>query len=103
VRDLTIFTTTLPFDDEKVGVPHDVFSVSQIVVNKGDTVRIHLYNTEAEPEDHTFVMDSPYAMRYTLHQGDKADIVFAAGTAGTFAYKCDLHQPTMTGYLTVLG
>jgi len=102
-RELWVFTVVLPFDDVIVGQPHDYFAPDQINVNKGDTVTIHFYNTEDEAETHTFTLDSPYTDNHSLNMGQNTTFTFTANAAGVFAYRCTLHQPTMTGYLVVNG
>ena len=53
-----IFTQELNADEEKLGVPVAVFSLTEIVVHKGDNVTIHFINTAEEPDD-----------RHNLHYG----------------------------------
>lgn len=101
-RSFEVFSTVLPFDEDTVGVPHDAFVPSSMTVYKGDTVTIRFYNTEDVEEDHAFEL-VPYVARATVPAGTTFEKTFVADQAGTFAYKCDLHQPTMTGYLTVIG
>ena len=104
VREFWVFTVVLPFNDSTPGFPsHDYFAPDRIVVNRGDTVKIHFFNTEDVPEDHTFTMDAPYAMNRVLLNCQTTDFEFVASTAGLFPYRCTLHQPTMTGTLVVLG
>ena len=56
-----IFTQELNADEEKLGVPVAVFTLTNIIVHKGDNVIIHFYNTGEEASDrHTFTMQSPY-------------------------------------------
>lgn len=102
-REFWVFSVVLPFNDTLVGLPHDYFAPDRIVVNKGDTVTIHFYNTEDEPERHTFTMAAPYAVNKDIDFGENADITFVANVAGVFAFTCTYHQPSMTGYLVVLG
>lgn len=101
-REFWVLSVVLPFNDTMVGLPHDYFAPDRIVVNKGDTVTIHFYNTEDEPERHTFTMAAPYAVNKDLDFGANADITFVANVAGVFPYTCTFHQPTMTGWLVVL-
>jgi plastocyanin len=101
-REYYVFNAALDFNETLVRLPHDVFSPSQITVNQGDTVTIHFYNTEDE-ESHTFTMDAPYALNKVVPAGGEANITFTASTSGIFPYRCMEHQPTMTGYLVVLG
>ena len=102
-REFYVFSTVLPFNDTMVGVPHDYFAPDRITVWQGDTVTIHFYNTEDEPERHTFTMQAPYALNKDLAMNEHVDITFVANTVGSFAYTCTYHLPTMTGYLIVLG
>ncbi len=106
-------------------MPHDTFSPDRITVNKGDNVVIYYRNIEDTTEDHNFHMDSPYTFDVVVHAGQTenfpvvstlhgtsdvtihvnqtATITFRANWAGVFPYQCLIHQPTMTGYLVVLG
>jgi len=102
-REFWVFTVVLPFNDSTPGFPsHDYFAPDRMTVNLGDNVTIHFFNTEAEPEDHTFTMDAPYAMNHVLPYGNTTTFSFVANTPGIFAYRCEYHQPTMTGWLVVL-
>ncbi len=108
-REFFVFATTANFNDTLLSqtfnqdFPHDIFFPDHIVVNKGDTITIHFFNTEDEPERHTFTMDAPYAVDRDLAMQEKADINIVANTAGLFQFRCRYHLPTMTGYLFVLG
>ena len=98
-----IFTQELNADEEKLGVPVAVFSLTEIVVHKGDKVTIHFINTAEEADDrHTFTMEKPYKMNYDLAGGEKATISFTADTVGTFTYYCTYDLPSMIGQLVVL-
>ena len=58
-----IFTQELNANESKLGVPVAVYTLTNIIVHKGDTVTIHFYNTADEPTDrHTFTMQSPFKM-----------------------------------------
>ncbi|MEW6604765.1 MAG: cupredoxin domain-containing protein [Thermoproteota archaeon] len=92
-------------DEEKFGIPPDLFFPAQIAVNKGDRVVIHFYNLEPDEtqEHHTFTMASGvYQMHHDLNAGEQKTIEFTASEAGVFDYLCVLHQPTMRGQLVVL-
>lgn len=103
-RSFTVLSFSLEgVDEATAGVPHDVFVPDQIVVNRGDTVTITFINTEDVAEDHTFTMAAPYAANMVLGMGERDSFTFTANTPGVFAYLCTFHQPTMTGYLIVLG
>lgn len=100
-REFTVVTSMLEFNDTAVGIPHDVFYPSQLIVNEGDKVTIHFYNTEDEPERHTFTLPA-YGINVDLGQGEKQDITFVADKPGVFQYYCTYHLPTMVGELIVL-
>ena len=92
-------------DEDKFGIPPDLFSLEQIIVNKGDNVRIHYYNLEPieTQEHHTFTIEqSPYKMDYDINAGESTTIEFTASEAGIFEYLCTFHKPTMSGQLVVL-
>ena len=98
-----IFTQELNADEEKLGVPVAVFSLTEIVVHKGDHITIHFINAADEPDDrHTFTMDGPYEMNYDLAGGERTTINFTADTTGTFTYYCTYDLPSMIGQLVVL-
>ncbi len=124
-RTFYLFDGTLPFSEPTFyNIPHDTFVPDTITVDKGDHVVIHYINIEDVSESHTFTMDLPYKFDATLYgnatqqgvvgaypnvgnivlsQGQNATITFTASWAGTFRYLCEFHQPTMTGYLVVIG
>ena len=98
-----IFTQELNADEEKLGVPVAVFSLTEIVVHKGDNVTIHFINTAEEPDDrHTFTMEDPYKMNYDLAGGESTTFNFTSDTVGTFTYYCTYDLPSMIGQLVVL-
>lgn len=93
-------------DEDKFGIPPDLFFPTQMTTNKGDRVVVHFYNLEPEEtqEHHTFTMASGvYQMHHDLNAGEQKAIEFTASEAGVFDYICALHQPTMRGQLVVLG
>jgi len=124
-RQFYLFDGTLPFSERTFyNIPHDTFVPDTITVDKGDHVVIHYINIEDVSESHTFTMDLPYKFEATVYgnatqqgvvatypnvgnivlsQGQNATITFTANWAGTFRYFCEFHQPTMTGYLVVIG
>ena len=98
-----IFTQELNADEDKLGVPVAVFSLTQITVHKGDNITIHFINTAEEPDDrHTFTMESPYKMNYDMAGGERTTFSFTADTVGTFTYYCSYDLPSMIGQLVVL-
>jgi plastocyanin len=120
-----MFDRSLPFNESIFGYPHDTFVPDAITVNKGDHVLIHFVDIESTPEGHTYNMDPPYTFNAIVYknvtqgggiagtysnvnavimgQSQNATITFTASWAGTFRYYCAIHQPTMTGYLVVIG
>lgn len=91
-------------DEEKLGIPPDQFSQTQITVRKGDMVRIHFYNLEPveTQEVHTFtILDGPYKMDHKVNAGDHVTIEFVAEQRGIWEYMCTEHKPTMKGQLVV--
>ncbi|HVH16258.1 MAG TPA: plastocyanin/azurin family copper-binding protein [Candidatus Angelobacter sp.] len=124
-RTFYLFDRSLPFNETVFKIPHDTWVPDTITVNKGDHVLIHFLDTEATPEGHTYTMDSPYTFNAVVYknetqgggiagtfsnvsgvimgQSQTATITFTASWAGTFRYYCAIHQPTMTGYLVVIG
>lgn len=98
-----VFTVVLPFNDSGAGMPpHDYFAPDRITVYQGDNVTIHFFNTEEEPEAHTFTIGAPYNINKVLPYNTTTTFAFTASTAGIFPFECVYHQPTMTGWLVVL-
>jgi len=98
-----IFTQELNADEEKIGVPVAVYSLTEMTVHKGDKVTIHFINTAEEADDrHTFTMDAPYQMNHDLAGGESATFSFTADIVGTFTYYCTYDLPSMIGQLVVL-
>lgn len=98
-----IFTQELQADESKLGVPVAVFTLTNIMVHKGDNVTIHFFNTADEARDrHTFSMQSPYKMDHDLAGGQNATFSFKADTVGGFTYYCRYDLPSMIGHLEVL-
>jgi len=103
-REYWLFNSNIPeFNETKMGMPHDVFSMPVISVLKGDTVVIHFFNTEEPSGDHhSFtILDKPYNINVELSPGENKTITFNANTTGVFTYYCTFHQPTMRGQLIV--
>ncbi len=91
-------------DEEKLAIPPDQFSMTEMTVNKGDTVLIHFYNLEPKEteEKHSFTMFGAYEMHNDVGASENKDIRFVASESGIFQYQCVYHQPTMAGQLVVL-
>ncbi|HEV8387788.1 MAG TPA: cupredoxin domain-containing protein [Nitrososphaera sp.] len=98
-----IFTQELMADEEKLGIPVAVYTLTEITVHKGDNVTIHFYNPAEEADDrHTFTMQVPYQMSYDLAGGENKTFSFTADTVGRFTYYCTYDLPSMIGQLEVL-
>lgn len=98
-----IFTQELNANESKLGVPVAVFTLTNIIVHKGDNVTIHFYNTGEDVDDrHSFTMQSPYKMNHDLAGGENRTFSFKTDTVGGFTYYCIYDLPSMTGHLEVL-
>ena len=94
-----IFTQELNADEDKLGIPVAVFTLTEITVHKGDDMTIHFYNpAEAAEDRHTFTMLAPYEMNHDLAGGENKTFSFTADTVGRYTY--DL--PSMIGQIEVL-
>jgi FtsP/CotA-like multicopper oxidase with cupredoxin domain len=88
-------------------VAGDIYSLPEIVVNRGDSVTVHFYNTEPTEEEtverHSFTIDAqPYSVNIDIAPGESGNATFTADQEGIFPYYCIYHLPTMTGQLVVL-
>jgi len=104
-RDIYLFSQVDEnIDEDKLGIPPDQFSLDSIVVNKGDTVKVHFANLEPveTQEHHTFTISEPYNIDSDINAGENTIVEFTATEAGVFEYICAFHEPTMTGQLVVL-
>ena len=64
------------------------FTPGEILVNEGDTVRIHLTNIETtENATHTFTVPA-YNIQATLDPGEFVSVEFKANRVGSFAFYC---------------
>ena len=64
------------------------FTPGEILVNEGDTVRIHLTNIETtENATHTFTVPA-YNIQATLDPGEFVSLEFKANRVGSFAFYC---------------
>ena len=95
-RQFVIYSNVAEFNESVAGVPHDQFTPSTLIVNKGDTVKILFINTEEDPEHHDFVL-SQFGVNVDLARGQNETITFVADKAGVFTFYCTYHQPTMRG------
>jgi plastocyanin len=91
-------------NETAAGIAGDIFSLPVIVVNKGDSVTVHFYDTEVAKEDrHSFTIDAqPYSVDIDIAGGESGNATFTADQEGIFPYWCRYHLPTMTGELVVL-
>ena len=103
-KEFWLFDSNIPdFNETKMGMPHDVYSIPVINVFKGDKVIIHFFNIE-EPgsDDHSFtILDKPYNIDVVVHPGENKTITLDTNMTGIFTYYCTFHYPTMRGQLIV--
>jgi plastocyanin len=88
-------------NETKIGIPHDVYTLQQMIVKSGDNVTVDFYNTE-EDERHTFTIGAPFDINSDLAGGENATINFSPQEPGIYEFYCIYHQPTMRGQLVVL-
>lgn len=103
-REFWIFNSNIPdFNETKMMMPHDVYSMPVISAFKGDTILIHFFNTEEIGGDHhSFTInDKPFDTNVELSPGQNTTITLDASTTGVFSYYCTFHQPTMRGQLII--
>ncbi|MDX1373120.1 MAG: cupredoxin domain-containing protein [Nitrososphaeraceae archaeon] len=110
-QNMTEFVSSIPYylfpaeiedvEEEILKIPHDAFTLQNIIANQGENVSIKFYNTEAE-EAHSFTLDSPYNINADLKGNENTTINFVADKPGIYTYYCIYHLPTMTGKLVVL-
>jgi hypothetical protein len=82
-KEFWLFNSDIPgFNETKMDMPDDVFSMHTIAVFKGDTVVIHFFNTEGPGGDHhSFtIIDKPYNINVDLGSGENKTITFDANT-----------------------
>ena len=103
-REFWLFDSDIPhFNETKMDMPHDVYSMPSMTVNKGDTVVIHFFNIEKPGGDnHSFTIYQPYNINVVLQPGQNKTITFTADHVGVFTYLCTFHYPTMRGQLVVM-
>jgi plastocyanin len=98
-----VFTQELNADEEKLGIPVAVYSVTEITVHKGDKMTIHFINPAEEATDrHTFTMLAPYEMNHDLAGGENSTFSFTADSVGRYTYYCTYDLPSMIGQIEVL-
>ena len=119
-----LFNTELEgLDEATAGIPHYIYSLPVIVVNRGDSVTANLFNiaeTEEEATEeegtveeeeeateeegrHSFTINTPpYSVDIDTAAGEPGNATFTADEEGIFEYYCKYHPPTMRGQLVVL-
>lgn len=97
-----VFSNTLDFDEDALGLPYDIFTPDAIFARTGDTVIIGVHNIEKEDEDHTFTMGAPFNVNETIAMGKSATVTLSPTVAGIYSFICIYHQPTMSGRLIVI-
>lgn len=94
-------------DETTARIAGDIYTLPVIAVNRGDSVTVHLYNTEPTEEEtverHSFTIDAqPYSVNIDIAPGESGNATFTADQEGIFPYYCIYHLPTMIGQLVVL-
>jgi len=104
-REYFLFNSSVDLNESLYPYIHDTFFPDHLTANRGDTIIIHYINTESPPQGdkHSFTMSSPYSTNVNVNPGANANITFTVNLPGVFRYWCVYHEPTMRGYLTVLG
>jgi plastocyanin len=118
-----LFNTELEgLDEATAGIPHYIYSLPVIVVNRGDSVTANFFNIaeteeegaeEEETEEggeegaeegrHSLIIDTPpYSVNIDTAPGESGNATFTADQEGIFQYYCKYHPPTMRGELIVL-
>jgi nitrosocyanin len=73
----------------------------QIVVKKGETIRLHLHGFHGK--EHHFSIPE-FQITGMLKKGEVKTVEFRAKRVGTFEIICHSHQtPPMIGYITVVS
>jgi nitrous oxide reductase len=103
-KEFYLFTAEIPdVDEEKLKVAGDAFSLTTIVVNKGDRVTVYFYNVDpVKTERHSFTIGAPYNIDKDILSGESSVATFTADHEGVFQYYCKYHLPAMTGQLVVV-
>jgi len=105
IREYFLFNSSVDLNESLYPYIHDTFFPDHLTANRGDTIIIHYINTESPPQGdrHSFTMLAPYAINDVVNPGRNDNITFVVNLPGVFTYFCTFHEPTMRGYLTVLG
>jgi|SRR5690348_1204833 plastocyanin len=110
-KDFYLFAFDQNFNSSAtIGLKSDyIYLPSHIVVNKGDTLKIHFYN----PTDkaHSLTIGAPYSNDVTvaaMASGNpgviqNANVTITTSQAGSFTFYCKFHPPQMIGMILVQG
>lgn len=103
-KEFYVFTSEIEgFDEEKLKVAGDAFSVNTLVANKGDKVTVHFYNVDPVKEErHSFTVGDPYKVNIDVAFAESGNTTFTADNTGVFPFYCAYHLPVMAGQLVVL-
>lgn len=71
-----------------------------VVVNQGDEVELQIWGVNGA--NHPGRIEG-YDKTFTVKRGQLTSVSFRADKAGIFRILCDVHNPSMTGTLVVLG
>lgn len=70
-------------NETEIGIPHDVYTLQQMIVKTGDNITVQFYNTEEE-ERHSFTMGTPFDISIDLAGGENATISFTPQEPGIY-------------------
>ena len=81
---------------------NNVWVPNTIVVKKGDTVRLKLFNrVPTAPNVHGFAIPE-FGVKVDVNRGQTESVEFVADKAGLFRIECHLHPAHFPGTLVVL-
>ena len=98
-----LFSAEIGVDEEKLGISDDVYLLPTTVINKRDTVTVHLHNLGKDAtERYSFTIEAPYNINKDLAGGQNAEATFTADHEDIFQYFDKYHPETITRHLVVL-
>jgi hypothetical protein len=75
------------------------WSLGQVIVNEGDTVKLEILGVNGTRHDSSI---AGYVDSFVVERGKLTSLSFVAGKPGVFKIACTIHQPSMTSELVVL-
>jgi nitrous oxide reductase len=83
-RILCFYNRNSDVDGKKLKVAGDSFSITTMIVNKGDKVTVHFYDVDPAVEKHSFTIGAPYNIDKNINTGESATATFTADHEGIF-------------------